>query len=192
MKSVIIGRKRADAAKELNDIRGLARDAVLLRDQKLLQDVDREYKSRLQSQGLTNNPFQGLGYAAFLQLPWTLTMFLSLRGMATHPDQFNGFCCESSLLWCPSLALPDPYGILPLMSTLLILRSVNKSAVPRNHSKPTDMRYFRYAMTGATLTFLPFAMQLPSGMILFFLFNTIFNRITTPFIHRYMSRQLVK
>ncbi len=189
MKSVIIGRKRAEAAQELNYIRGLARDAVLLRDQKLLQDVDREYKSRLQAKGLTNNPFQGLGYAAFVQFPWTLTMFLSLRGMASHPGLFEGFCCQSTLLWCPSLALPDPYGILPLMSSVLILRSVKNSG---NQPAKTDMRYFRYAVTGATLTFLPFALQLPSGMILFFLFNTVFNRIATPLIHRYMRKQLVK
>jgi membrane protein insertase Oxa1/YidC/SpoIIIJ len=188
----MIGRRRAEAAKELADIRGLAKDAVFLRDQKLLQDVDREYKSRLHAKGLSNNPFQGLGYAAFVQLPWTLTMFVSLRGMVTHPDIFQEFCCESNFFWCPTLALPDPYGILPLLSSLLILRSAGRASTSGHSLNRHDVRYFRFAVTGATLTFLPFAMQLPAGMILFFLVNTIFNRITTPLIHSYMSRQLVK
>jgi len=188
MNSVIVGKKRADAAKDLADIRGLAKDAVLLRDQKLLQDVDKEYKFRLHAKGLTNNPFQGLGYAAFIQLPWTITMFLGLRGMSSYPDSFPGFCFNSDFLWCPSLALPDPYGVIPLLSSLIILRSVKRSVNSGSRSE-RDTLYFKYAMTGATLTFLPFAMQLPSGMIMFFLVNTIFNRLTTPLINSYFFRK---
>lgn len=165
----------------------MARDAVFLRDPKLLETVDKEYKTRLASKGLTNNPFQGIGYAAFVQFPWTITMFLSIRDMATHSDRFSEFTTDSNFMWCPSMALPDPYGILPLMSSFMVLRNLHKSTSSSN--APTnkfsmDPSHLRYVMTGATLTFLPLLMQLPCGIVIFFIVNTTFNRLLAPWVHR--------
>ena len=166
----------------------MARDAVLLRDQKLLETIDKEYKSRLHAKGLTNNPFQGMGYATLVQFPWTLTMFLSLRDMISHPEIAPGFASESGFLWCPSMALPDPYGILPLISSLMVLRTLNRS-LSSGSSPPSanvlDPTRMKFVICGATLTFAPFLMQLPCGIVLFFIMNTTFNRLVTPIIHKY-------
>jgi len=182
----MVGRRRSEAAQELAELRGMARDAVLLRDSKLLETVDKEYKARLAAKGLSNNPFQGLGYAAMIQFPWTITMFISIRDMSLHADLFREFVTNSSMLWCPSLALPDPYGILPLVSTLMVLRSLHASSRSSTSagSSAMDSARLRYVLSGATLTFLPFLMQFPSGVIIFFLVNTVFNRLAAPVIVR--------
>ena len=171
----------------------MARDAVFFRDPKLLETVDKEYKARLSSKGLSNNPFQGLGFATLVQFPWTITMFLSIRDMATHPELFRDFTSDSNLMWCPSMALPDPYGILPLVSSLMVLRNLHKSISNSGVSSnkyAMDPSHIRYVMTGATLTFLPLLMQLPCGIILFFMVNTTFNRLVTPWIHRWSRKQV--
>ncbi len=162
----------------------MARDAVFLRDPKLLESVDKEYKNRLSARGLTNNPFQGLGYTTLIQFPWTITMFLSLRDMSTHADLFKDFTANSATLWCPSLALPDPYGILPLLSSLMVLRNLHASTNRSQNNSVIDPVRLKYVLSGATLTFLPWLMQLPSGIIMFFIVNTAFNRLVTPWVMR--------
>ena len=162
----------------------MARDAVLLRDPKLLETVDKEYKARLSAKGLSNNPFQGLGYAALIQFPWSMTMFLSIRDMSTHPDLFRDFTADSNMLWCPSLALPDPYGILPLLSSVMVLRNLHSSSRRSATNAMIETVRLKYVLSAATLTFLPVLMQLPSGIILFFMVNTAFSRIVTQWIIR--------
>lgn len=162
----------------------MARDAVFLRDPKLLETIDKEYKTRLSAKGLNNNPFQGLGYATLVQFPWTITTFLSIRDMSTHADLFRDFSVNSNFLWCPSLALPDPYGILPLLSSFMVLRNLNASTSRSTTNASIDPVRIKYVLAGATLTFLPLLIQLPSGIVLFFMVNTAFNRIATYWILR--------
>lgn len=190
--SVAVGRRRASAAKELTELRDMAKEAVLLKDQKLVNDIDKEYKQRMKALGLSGNPLQGLGYTLFAQMPWAATMLFSLRGMSTQPNLFPSFTLDSQFLWCESLALADPYGILPLLSTMAVALSAGK---PKQQIKPDqpslsarDQKYVVYAIRGASFTFLPFAMQLPAGVLIFFLVNNIFNRVTTPLIARFMCK----
>jgi membrane protein insertase Oxa1/YidC/SpoIIIJ len=195
--SIIKGKRRAEAARELEDLRNMAKEAVLLRDQQLVHDIDREYKRRMKMFGLSGNPFQGFQYLFLVQLPWVTTMLFSLRGMSTQPDIFPSFITESGFTWCPSLALPDPYGILPLLSSTSIvlssLRSGNSASDDQRKIQSLserDQLYVKYAIKGACFTFLPFAMQLPAGIIIFFLFNTIFNRLATPLIYKFMWKPI--
>jgi membrane protein insertase Oxa1/YidC/SpoIIIJ len=192
--SVAVGRRRAAAAKELTELRDMAKEAVLLKDQKLVNDIDREYKHRMKSMGLTGNPLQGLGYTFFAQMPWATIMLFSLRGMSTQPNLFPSFALDSQFLWCESLALADPYGILPLLSTMAVALSAGKSQTAVKPGEPSisarDQKYVMYAIRGASFTFLPFAMQLPAGVLIFFLVNNLFNRITTPMITKYLCKKV--
>jgi membrane protein insertase Oxa1/YidC/SpoIIIJ len=190
--SIVKGRRRAEAAKELVDLRDMAKEAVLLRDQKLVQDIDREYKTRLAGYGLTGSPVEGFGYLFLCQLPFVTTMLFSIRGMSTQPELFKSFITESGIGWIPSLALPDPYGILPLISTSIVALASSRqgSGDVSKSISARDQQYIQYAIRGACFTFLPFAMQLPAGMILFFIFNSIFNRLATPLIHQYRYKLL--
>jgi membrane protein insertase Oxa1/YidC/SpoIIIJ len=188
--SVLVGRRRAAAAKELTELRDIAKEAVLLKDQKLVHDIDREYKQRMKAHGLSANPLQGLGYVLLCQLPWTSTMFFAIRGMAMNPELFPSFAFQSSFLWLDSLALADPYGILPFASAAAIAlsssmrRSPATGDVAKASISDRDRTYLNYAMRAACFTFLPFAMQLPSGILIFIIFNTVFNRVAVPLIHR--------
>lgn len=191
--SILKGKRRAEAAKELTELRDMAKEAVLLRDQTLVQNIDREYKLRMKAYGLSGNPFQGFGYILTAQLPWVTTMLFAVRGMATQTDLFKSFATQSEFLWCPSLALPDPYGLLPLISTAAIVLSSPKSPTGSNGQgnargsiSARDQLYVQYAIRGACFTFLPFTMQLPVGILLFFIFNTAVNRLSVPLIMRFM------
>jgi membrane protein insertase Oxa1/YidC/SpoIIIJ len=164
----------------------MAKEAVLLRDQALVESINREYMQRMKTKGLTANPLQGLGYLILCQAPWSATMFLALRGMSLHPSSFTSFGLESPILWCESLALPDPTGLIPLMSTagmVLSSRRMTPSGANPASISDRDRKYVEYAIRGACFTFLPIAMHLPAGVFIFFIFNTIFNRLVTPFIH---------
>lgn len=176
----------------MSDLRDMAKEAVLLRDQALVDSINREYTDRMKARGLTGNPLQGFGYQLLLQAPWTATMFLSIRGMSIHPDIFPSFAQNSSLLWCPSLALPDPLGLVPLISTTAVVLSSSKlsgktSSAPAKSLSERDRKYVEYAVRGACFTFLPIAMQLPAGIFIFFMFNTLFNRIVAPVIYKRMQ-----
>lgn len=189
--SLLVGKRRALAAKELTGLRDIAKEAVLLKDQQLVHDIDKEYKRKMKSFGLTGNPLQGFGYMFMAQLPWTTTMLFAIRGMSTEPELFPSFAFDSSFLWCESLALPDPYGILPFLSSAAIaLSSYNRESIPsrKGSISARDRIYVKYAMRAACFTFLPFAMQLPSGMLIFFIFNTVFNRLAAPLVHRFMGK----
>lgn len=185
--SVRKGQRRAQAAHELAEIRALAKEAVLLRDKDLVDAVDREYKQRMSTYGISANPLQGFGYVVFAQIPWFVTTFLAIRGMSTQLDIFNSFICDSSFLWCESLALSDPYGILPLLSTSLIYASSGHGRMnAQDTTKPAiDPIYLKYALRGACFTFLPFAMHLSSGLFIFFIFNTVFNRLALLLVQAY-------
>merc|ERR1712054_650162 len=54
------------------------------------------------------------------QMPLYVTAFASMRGFAGHPDLFKSFAMEAPL-WLDSLALPDPYALLPLFTAAIML-----------------------------------------------------------------------
>ena len=186
------GWQRAAAATELKDLRTLAREAVLLRDKNLVMDVDREYRARLSALGLTNNPFTGMGYMLLVQAPFTLTMIMAMRGMSSRIDYFPSFILDSKLGWCDSLALPDPFGIFPLLyATSLVLgtyRATGAGVLNSGSESATaaidNSVYVNYAVRAACFVFLPLAMELPASMVIFFLFNSIFTRISTSLLPR--------
>jgi membrane protein insertase Oxa1/YidC/SpoIIIJ len=189
--SAAVGKRRANAAKELTELRDMAKEAVLLKDQQLVDQIDKEYKQRMNSLGLTGNPLQGFGYLISCQVPWATIFFVSLRGMATQPSLFESFVYDSKFLWCESLALADPYGVLPLISTAAVALSTKSNTKPPSNGETTpslsmrDQAYIKYAIRGACFTFLPFAMQLPAGLLIFFLINNVFNRVAGSIISRY-------
>ena len=149
----------------------------------------------MKTYGLSSNALQGFGYLITAQLPWITTMLFAVRGMATQTELFGNFIVDSEFLWCPSLALPDPFGVLPLLSTTaVVLSSVRTQPDPavaagRGRTlSARDQKYLRYAMNGACFTFLPLAMHLPAGIMIFFIFNTVVNRVSVPLIVMF-SRQ---
>ena len=50
------------------------------------------------------------------QMPLYITAFAAMRGMANHPDVFRGFAMEAPL-WLDSLALSDPYYLMPILTS---------------------------------------------------------------------------
>lgn len=189
--SLINGWKRASAANELREVREMAREAVLLRDKDLVMQIDREYRSRLQKLGISSNPLAGFGYLLTLQIPWTFTMVVALRGMTTRLDHFASFIFDSQLLWCDSLALPDPYGVFPLVSVFCVTMikpssKIHADATLDNTDSIDSGRktYINYAVRAGSFMFLPLAMHLPISMICFFLFNTIFSRVVGAILNK--------
>merc|ERR1712060_211628 len=57
------------------------------------------------------------------QMPLYITAFAAMRGLASHPDIFRGFAMEAPG-WLDSLALQDPYAILPVFTAAIMLTNI--------------------------------------------------------------------
>ncbi len=189
MNSVKHGKTRADAAKELTDLRNMAKEAVVLRDKSSVEAINREYTARLSARGVSGNPLQGFGYMLMLQAPWSMISLFGIRGMSQHPDLFPSFIIDSPMAWCPSLALSDPLGVVPLLSAAMVALSSTQlpkgtSSAPGPSISDRDRLYISYAVRGACFTFLPLAISLPVGVYIFFIFNTCISRLVLPLVYR--------
>lgn len=136
------------------------------------------------------------------QMPLYITAFAAIRGLASHPDVFRGFAMEAPL-WLDSLALADPYAILPCMTAAIMLTnielfgSIDSEIVPQKSSSELSavsgqnplMKYQKHIMRGSALMFVPFTWGFPSGVFVFMstnmLASAVQNRVLKlPFVER--------
>ncbi|CAE7393291.1 OXA1 [Symbiodinium microadriaticum] len=122
------------------------------------------------------------------QMPLYITAFAAMRGMANHPDVFRGFAMEAPL-WLDSLALSDPYYLMPILTSAIMMTntelygSVDTEAVPTATGPGQDsgsalgqntmQKYQKYVMRGSALMFIPFTSGFPSGVFVFMCTNMV-------------------
>ncbi|CAK0799845.1 unnamed protein product, partial [Prorocentrum cordatum] len=63
---------------------------------------------------------KGTGNLILVQMPLYITAVTAMRGFASHPDVFRSFAMESPL-WLDSLALADPYALLPMTTAAIMI-----------------------------------------------------------------------
>ena len=103
-----------------------------------------------------------------------------VSGMCTHPEAFRSFALDAPG-WLDSLALPDPYGILPAISILAVLSNIEFStrafaklrSVPLTEKEKSDEQYMLLVLRGATMLFAPMTMWLPSCMYVMLVSNNL-------------------
>ena len=132
--------------------------------QKLQQEMLKLYKN------VGFNPASGC-LPILIQIP---IFFALYKVLIVTPDlALEGF------LWIPSLADKDPYFILPVLMGLTMV--AQSFLTPSPQGKQNIMMY----MMAAVFTFL-FA-TFPSGLVLYWTLNNIFNLLQTWIIYRYLS-----
>lgn len=164
----------------------------LMQQQKAVKlDGDPEKNNRIQKkiQNFTQKHgklfmMKGTWNLIFVQLPLYVTAFAAMRGMANRPDLFRGFAMEAPL-WLDSLALADPYYVLPVLTSAIMITnqelfgSVDTEAPTTESTSetpggPSTMeRYSKYFSRGSALVFIPFTAGFPSGVFIFMCTNMI-------------------
>ncbi|SBT74842.1 mitochondrial inner membrane protein OXA1, putative [Plasmodium malariae] len=134
---------------------------------------------------------------AFFQTPLFFIFYFSMKKIASHPDVFKEFTLESPL-WLDSLSLPDPYYILPFLSSLLLLSNneltalidknlssnISNSTYISGAGEETDFQknIRKISKIGIRLFYISsafFFKSMPSGLFIYFITNTFFQLLIT-------------
>ncbi|KYN99370.1 mitochondrial inner membrane protein OXA1, putative [Plasmodium reichenowi] len=132
---------------------------------------------------------------AFFQTPLFFIFYFSMKRIASYPDIFKDFTFESPL-WLDSLSLPDPYYILPILSSLLLLSNneltllidkkinENNKQSNLNDQEETEVqknmkKITKLAMRLFYLSSVLFFKSMPSGLFIYFITNTFFQLFIT-------------
>lgn len=118
------------------------------------------------------------------QMPLYITAFAAMRGFANYPDVFRGFAMEAPL-WLDSLALSDPYCLMPLFTASLMLTNTElhgsidtevsqASPLAEVGGQPATMqKYQKWVMRGAAVMFIPMTWNFPAGVFVFMSTNML-------------------
>ncbi|KNG74954.1 inner membrane protein oxa1-2 [Plasmodium falciparum IGH-CR14] len=132
---------------------------------------------------------------AFFQTPLFFIFYFSMKRIASYPDIFKDFTFESPL-WLDSLSLPDPYYILPILSSLLLLsnneltllidKKINENNKQSNLNNQEETEFqknmkkiTKLAMRLFYLSSVLFFKSMPSGLFIYFITNTFFQLFIT-------------
>ncbi|SOV22364.1 mitochondrial inner membrane protein OXA1, putative [Plasmodium sp. DRC-Itaito] len=132
---------------------------------------------------------------AFFQTPLFFIFYFSMKRIASYPDIFKDFTFESPL-WLDSLSLPDPYYILPVLSSLLLLsnneltllidKKINENNKQSNLYDQEETEFQKnikkITKLGMRLFYMSsvlFFKSMPSGLFIYFITNTFFQLFIT-------------
>eukprot|EP00929_Paragymnodinium_shiwhaense_P050792 TRINITY_DN25580_c0_g1_i2.p1 TRINITY_DN25580_c0_g1~~TRINITY_DN25580_c0_g1_i2.p1 ORF type:complete len:455 (-),score=109.45 TRINITY_DN25580_c0_g1_i2:55-1419(-) len=152
--------------------------------------VDKEMQDFLQKHGRFFM-LKGTWNLLLFQMPLYITAFATMRGFAGHPQLFPGFAMEAPL-WLDSLALADPYGILPCMTACIMLTntelfgSVDTDMAQANpltqQQEQTNTpvagintlgKYQKHIMRAGAIFFIPMTWNFPAGVFVFMSTNMV-------------------
>lgn len=148
-------------------------------------DQERTQKVAKEIQAFTNKHgrffmLKGAWNLLCIQMPLYITAFAAMRGIASHPDTYKGFAMESPL-WLDSLALADPYALLPIFTGAIMLTNTElfgsidtetAAVTPGNQSAAFE-KYKPYIMRGSAVLFVPMTWNFPAGIFIFMSTNMI-------------------
>ncbi|CAE8627147.1 unnamed protein product [Polarella glacialis] len=166
------------------------------------QEKNNEIQQKIQAFTQKHGRFfmmKGTWNLFLFQMPLYITAFAAMRGIASHPDVFRGFAMEAPL-WLDSLALADPYCILPFMTSAIMLTNTElfgsidtetAAASPVGETQDqapgtggavgqnTMQKYQKHFMRGSAVMFIPFTMSFPAGVFIFMSTNMIAASVQT-------------
>lgn len=186
------GREKALIQPQFTELVEKQKQLTLEGNQEKLQEVQKQLQAFTTKHGKFFM-FRGMSNMIFFQMPLYITAFAAMRGFAGHPDQFRGFAMESPL-WLDSLALPDPYALLPMFTASIMLTNTVLFGSMDSEMAPPDMgqslgpagsegfaKYQKYIMRAAPLAFVPLTWNFPAGIFVFMSTNmmasTLQNRL---------------
>jgi len=168
-------REKALLQPQFNAIMDKQTAAKEAQDQKRIVDAEREMQAFTQKHGRFYM-LKGTGPIVFVTAPLYITAFAAMRDFAGHPDLFTGFAMEAPL-WLDSLALADPYVLLPMFTAAVMLTNIElfgsmdsemQGAMQRSGSGgvSTVQKYQKWFQRGAAIAFVPimYHWSFPAGV----------------------------
>ena len=177
---LLLGRERRAKLAEFAPARAAVAESLMRGERDLAKSQFLEYSEILKSRGLSGITRENkilLG----LNAVWFLTFSASLRALVMYPDTLPSFCLDSGLLWIPSLALPDPLSVLPVVSSIAYLASMEAREEFQAHPQRDKIKWI---LRGVTFAALPVVTHLPAGFYIFMTCNAAF----TGWFGRYMQK----
>lgn len=129
-----------------------------------------------------------------LQIPLFLSMSLCIRAMCGW-TVVDGFAIEQSFVdqgffWCPSLAMPDPSGALPLAVGACALANVEIQ--PQAHSTRKGPSVQALLINGSrfgAILFMAMSFQAPSAIAVYWLTSNGYSLIQNVLLNRFLPLQ---
>lgn len=178
-------REKAVLQPRFSELQARQQEATKSADQSLIAESNKQIQDFTTQHGKFFM-LKGSWNLVCFQMPLYVTAFAAMRGIASHPDIFPGFAMESPL-WLDSLALADPYALLPCMSAAIMLTNIEIYGSVDNEVlvAPTSgqseggagqnpfAKYQKWMMRGTTMLFLPMTWNFPAGVFVFMSTNMV-------------------
>ncbi|CAM6063533.1 unnamed protein product [Sphagnum tenellum] len=119
------------------------------------------------------NPFTPL-MGAFLQAPIFISFFFAIRNMAEKVPSFK----EGGALWFTDLTTPDSFFILPVMSGLATLLTVELGAVDGMQGQPM-MSKMKMFLRGFAVLIIPATASFPKALFCYWLTTNMCSLVQT-------------
>lgn len=186
-------REKAILQPEFQELTAKQNALQLEGDQEKTQEIQKKIQAFTQKHGKFFM-LRGTGNLLLFQMPLYVTAFAAIRGIANHPDIWRGFAMESPL-WLDSLALQDPYYILPVLTGAIMMTNtelfgsidteaaaaspMGETSEPAANAGPaavgqnTLQKYQKHFMRGSAIMFIPLTMSFPAGVFVFMSTNML-------------------
>ncbi|KAI4503676.1 hypothetical protein M0802_001079 [Mischocyttarus mexicanus] len=106
-----------------------------------------------------------------VQVPTFLSFYLALRGMALLPVES---LTTGGLWWFTNLSTPDPYYILPFITAATLAVTIE---VGTDAAGTAAMGSIKYVLRCMPIVTLPFAVQLPSAVLVYWAASNFYSLI---------------
>ena len=164
-------RERRAKLTEFEPARIAIAESMMRGDRELAKSQFIEYHNEIKSRGLSGLTRQNKTLI-FLNGAWFLSFSAALRGLVLYPETLPSFAIDSSFLWMSSLALPDPFGLLPILGSVAYLAGLECREEFVAHPQKEKLKLL---MRGMTFAVLPLATNLPAAFYVFMACNGFFN-----------------
>ncbi|CAG8493178.1 18546_t:CDS:2, partial [Acaulospora morrowiae] len=163
---------------EIKDAKKYSDTAVMLQKAEQMKNL---YKSH------DTSPYRGL-VLTLIQAPIMISFFLATKKMAEFPvESFK----TGGMLWFTDLTIPDPYYILPALTTAGFL-SIVEMGSGVNKVKDGQMQTLRWFIRGITVLSFPITMNLPSSVLVYFTGSCFFSILQTMALNNKGIREYLK
>lgn len=167
---------------KMKDLSGSGQSEKVNNIQKQLQELQQKHGKFYMLKGTWN--------LICVQMPIYITAVYAMRGFADHPNVFRSFAMEGPL-WLDSLALADPYCVLPIFTSAVMLtnREIFGSVdteeatsqlqqTPQDPNAPvagqdTHQKYSKWIIRGSLVIFVPVMWSFPAGTFVWLSTNVI-------------------
>ncbi|CAN8001086.1 unnamed protein product [Ixodes pacificus] len=115
------------------------------------------------------NPLKNM-IIPMVQAPVFISFFFALRGMANLPmESFK----TGGMLWFTDLTIPDPYCLLPLITSATLFFTIELGA--ESGVRADNLQWTRYVFRAMPIVIFPFTMNFPAALLCYWATSNMFS-----------------